>query len=106
MNDEQVEKEIKQKGLTAPRVTKEQIDALVDSLIFKTHLVEGTTTTVAVAILPSGFTAAVAESACASPENFDADLGVKIAISRATDRARNKLWELEGYRLAAELNNV
>ena len=39
------------------------------------------------------------ESACASPENFNADLGKKIA----RDNARNKIWALEGYALRKKL---
>ena len=39
------------------------------------------------------------ESACASPENFNAELGRKIA----RDNARNKIWALEGYQLRTKL---
>jgi hypothetical protein len=39
------------------------------------------------------------ESAAASPENFDEQIGRKIA----RDNARNKIWALEGYLLRSKL---
>ena len=48
--------------------------------------------------LRNGFTV-TGESACASPENFDAELGKKIARSNA----RDKIWALEGYALRERL---
>ena len=41
-------------------------------------------------------------SACASPENFDAELGRKIA----RDNARNKIRALEGYLLKQRLSEA
>lgn len=92
MNEQQVEKEIHDKGLTAPRITPE----IVDAAIAETHFwfPPGTTLTVCVLILKNGFTV-TGESACASPENFNASLGQKIA----RDNARQKIWALEGYAL-------
>ena len=52
----------------------------------------------AVLVLKNGFTV-TGESACASPENFDAELGAKIARKHATD----KIWALEGYLLKSKL---
>ncbi|WP_249451677.1 Gp49 family protein, partial [Escherichia coli] len=40
------------------------------------------------------------ESACASPENFDAEIGRKIARQNAV----NKIWMLEGYLLKQKLS--
>jgi hypothetical protein len=97
LGDAKIEEAIQAKGLTAPRVTPEQVNALVDSLIFQTHRFPGTTSTVAAAILPNGFVVAVGHSAAASRENFDAEIGEAIAISNAKTEARKKLWELEGY---------
>ena len=51
--------------------------------------------------LQNGFTV-TGESACASPENFDAELGRKIA----RDNARNKIWALEGYLLKQRLSET
>ncbi len=54
--------------------------------------------TFCVLVLRNGFTV-TGESACASPENFDADLGRKIA----RDNAVQKLWPLMGYELKCRL---
>ncbi len=99
MNEQQVEQEIKCKGLNAPRITPEHIDALMAASDIKFHHFPGTTTTVCLVILPNGFTV-TGTSACASPENFDADLGKKIAANEA----RGKLWQLEGYLLRDRLH--
>ena len=96
MNEEQREKEIQEKGLTAPRLTPESIKAKVKSIHF--HRFEGTTTTVCCIKLENDFTA-IGHSACASPENFDAKMGEKIAL----DDAMNRVWELEGYLLKEKL---
>ena len=48
--------------------------------------------------LKNGFTV-TGESACASPENFNAEIGQKIARSNA----REKLWPLLGFRLRDQL---
>ena len=47
--------------------------------------------TFCVLVLKNGFTV-VGESACASPENFNADIGRRIACENAVD----KLWPLLG----------
>lgn len=88
---------------TAPRVTAERIDALVASLTYETARVPNTTSTIATARLPNGFVAAIGHSACVSPANFDADLGKKLAITDAGKKARDALWQFEGYVLAQQL---
>lgn len=105
-NDAVVEAMIKDKGLTAPRVMPKAIDALVASLIYKVVRFEGTTLMVAAAFLPSGFEVGTGKSACASPENFNAEIGEKIAVDNARDAARQKLWELEGYALHKALESA
>lgn len=54
--------------------------------------------TFCVLVLRNGFTV-TGESACASPENFDAEMGRKIARQNAV----NKVWALEGYLLKERL---
>lgn len=49
--------------------------------------------------LQNGFTV-TGESACASPENFDAELGRKIARQSAVA----KIWPLMGYALREQLH--
>lgn len=98
-----IEQQIQDKGLTAPRVTPEQIGALMAKVEYHFHVVPGTTTTVCTAIDENGFTLATEISACASPENFDDALGKTIAMGNAADAARKALWLLEGYRLKKQL---
>ena len=98
MSESQLEKEIQEKGLTAPRITPADIDNMI--LTEQYHTFVGTTTTVCcITLKKSGFTV-VGESACASPENFDEEIGKQIAFRNA----RDKIWLLEGYRLKSELS--
>jgi len=55
--------------------------------------------TFCVLVLKNGFTV-TGESACASPENFDAELGRKIARQNAI----NKVWPLMGYALKERMS--
>lgn len=91
-----IEAEIKEKGLTAKRITPEDLDAeIVDE---DYHVFTGSCLTVCCLTLKNGFTV-TGESACASPENFNAEIGQKIARSNA----RDKLWPLLGFRLRDEI---
>lgn len=97
-SDQQIEQEIQAKGLTkGPRITPTDIDATIVSEAY--HLFPGTTTTVCCLTLRNGFTV-LGSSACASFENFDEELGRKIA----RDRAKAQIWELEGYLLRERLH--
>ena len=125
MNDQAIENEIKAKGLTAPRVTPADIEANIAAEIYSTGLdcaaeaagdargvfnrikpdVDLTVVndslrllTFCVLVLRNGFTV-TGESACASPENFDAELVRKIARANAV----NKIWPLMGYALKERL---
>jgi hypothetical protein len=102
-NDQSIEQQINALGLTAPRITPAQIDALVEQLSFHTSVIPGTTTTLASAINPAGFEIATASAGCVSPENFNESLGRNAAIAKVKAVARNELWKLEGYRLKANL---
>ena len=113
--DDGIEQEIKAKGLTAPRVTPADLEAAISSEHYFTALdgVEGATgkwdadgysyalglLTFCVLVLRNGFTV-TGESACASPENFDAEVGRKIA----RENAKQKLWPLMGYALKQQLS--
>ena len=55
--------------------------------------------TFCVLVLRNGFTV-TGESACASPENFNAEIGMRIA----RDNAVAKVWPLMGYELRSSLS--
>ncbi|MEQ6437237.1 Gp49 family protein [Comamonas sp. w2-DMI] len=101
--DQAAEAEIVAAGLTAPRVTAEQIQALMDRLTWRYEQPEGTASTFAHAFL-GRFYLATGHSACVSAENFNAALGQKYAREQAEGKARDKLWELEGWALHRALN--
>lgn len=95
--DEQaIEAEIQAKGLTAKRITPEMLDAEIAAEDY--HVFPGSCLTVCALTLRNGFTV-TGESACASPENFSAEIGRKIARANA----REKLWPLLGFRLRDQL---
>jgi len=121
MIDDKIESEIQTKGLTAPRVTPADVEAAIASEHYFTAaegvageaslkarmVVIGTDSppppslallTICVLTLRNGFTV-LGTSACASPENFDAELGRKIARGKALDQ----VWPLLGYALREKL---
>lgn len=120
MNDEKIEQEIQAKGLTAPRITPDALEANIASehyfTAFDGAMHQGEHAkyagdwevpktiealqllTFCVLVLRNGFTV-TGESACASPENFDAELGRKIARQNAVA----KVWPLMGYELRSRL---
>jgi len=98
MNEQQIENEIQSKGLNAPRLSPEKIDATIVGEDY--YVFPGTTLTVCCLKLRNGFTV-IGESASVSIENFDAELGRKIA----RNHARDKIWALEGYLLREQINS-
>ena len=118
----ELEKAIVQAGATiGPRLTPADIDACIVSEhyftaaqgvraawqqdtgadFFTPGMVTGPLSrlTFCVLTLRNGFTV-TGESACASPENFNARIGERIA----RENARDKVWMLEGYLLRERLN--
>jgi len=95
-DEQSIEAEIQDKGLTAKRITPDMLDAEIAAEDY--HVFPGSCLTVCALTLANGFTV-TGESACASPENFDAELGQKIARSNA----RDKLWPLLGFRLRDQI---
>ncbi len=112
MNDQAIEQEIQAKGLTAPRVTPADIEANIAGEYYFTAAdgcvgnvdesgdipLSLNLLTFCVLVMRNGFTV-TGESACASPENFDAELGRKIARQNAV----GKMWPLMGYALKERL---
>ncbi len=125
MNDQQIEQEIQAKGKTAPRITPADVDANIADEFYFTAMDgaksdgavcaddgDGTDEnggepyprclsllTFCVLVLRNGFTV-TGESACASPENFDAEIGRKIARQNAVQ----KIWPLLGFALKERLH--
>ena len=111
-DDDAIEAEIVAKGLTAPRVTPDDIALSIMGEHYFTAadginpgIVAGykypgalDLLTFCVLVLRNGFTV-TGESACASPENFNAEVGRKIARANAV----SKIWPLEGYLLKERL---
>lgn len=98
MNDNEIEKEICEKNLTAPRVTPDLIASVIVGETY-TKLPSGRTL-ICELTLKNGYTVR-GESSCVSIENFDLDLGKKIS----REDAKNKVWQLEGYLLKEQLFN-
>ena len=118
MSSQTIEQEIQAKGLTAPRITLADVEANIlneyyftaaDGAIYanlgaiqpELIALELNLLTFCVLVLRNGFTV-TGESACASPENFDAEIGCKIARQNAVQ----KIWPLMGYELRTKLANV
>ena len=97
MSEIDIETEIRRKGLTAPRLTPDSVTGTIKNTMY--HVFGDTCLIVCCMVLKNGFTV-TGESACASPENFDAEIGKKIAF----ENARNKIWMLEGYLLKQKLH--
>lgn len=99
-----VEADIQAKGLTAPRVTPQMIQELMARVQYSVgETPKGTTTTFVHAYLDGNFYLATSMSACVSKENFDVEIGDRIARANAVQKAQDKLWELEGYLLYQSL---
>lgn len=126
-DEAQTEAAIVAAGKTAPRITPADIDAQIASEHYFTALdgqlgaykhnndvrqehyaddwevprsIEALgCLTFCVLVLRNGFTV-TGESACASPENFDPEIGRQIAKRNA----RDKIWALEGYQLRTRLH--
>lgn len=111
--EQQIEQEIQDKGLSAPRLTPDFIDSKIKAIRYLSGGVEPAYAhedyfakedkstpclTICILTLENGFTV-TGESACASPENFDKLIGQKIAYQNA----REKIWMLEGYLLKDKL---
>lgn len=96
MNEQATETMIQAKGKTAPRITPEQIDALIVHEQF--HVFPGTTVTVCCLTLRNGFST-VGYSACVSGENFDEEIGCGVA----RENARDAIWPLAGFALCERL---
>lgn len=96
VNDQQIEQEIQDKGLNAPRLTSSDIQNVIVGEQY--YVFPGTTLTVCCLTLKNG-ACVTGESACVSPSNFNAEIGQKIAKENAV----REIWALEGYLLREKL---
>jgi hypothetical protein len=106
-----IEQAIQAKGLTAPRITPANVEANIVSEHYHQPMLAGwqawtgetndalDTMTFCVLVLKNGFTV-TGVSACASPENFDADIGRCIARENAV----REIWPVMGYALKERLS--
>lgn len=115
-NDDAIEQKTQDNGLNAPRITPADIEANIDNEYYFTAAdgLRGSSDgrvgygnghplsllTFCTLVLNNGFTV-TGESACASPENFDAEIGRTIARKNAID----KVWPLMGYMLKQRLHD-
>lgn len=90
------EEMIQERGLNAPRLTPESIDAVIVGETF-TVLPSGKVM-VCELTLKNGFTVR-GEAAVVSKENFNEEVGQKVS----RENARKKVWEVEGYLLQQTL---
>ena len=96
LTDAEAESLANRKGLVASKVTMPHIKSLIADIQY--HQFTGTQLTVCCLTLSNGFNV-TGESACASHENFDQEIGEGIALTNAI----NKIWQLEGYLLKQSL---
>lgn len=99
MNEQDLEKDIQAKGLNAPRLTPESIDATIVDTTY-TVLPSGKVMVCEITLV-NGFTVR-GDAAVVSKENFNQEIGERISFKNA----RDKIWELEGYLLQSKLKGT
>lgn len=116
-SDQNIEAEIQAKGLNYPRITPADIEAQISAEFYLNGYdfadsekavrirhndnradVHMSLLTMCVLVLNNGFTV-FGHSACVSRENFDAEIGAKVARANAVA----KIWSLMGYELKSKL---
>ena len=95
-NEQEIQKQINDKGLDAPRLKPSDIDAVITGETY-TVLPSGKVM-VCELTLRNGFSVR-GEAATVSKENFNEEIGKRIS----RENARNKIWEIEGYLLQERL---
>ena len=101
-DDQGIEQEIIAKGLTAPRVTLNDLNAnIIHTEIVKHVSHSGQVLRWAVLTAKNGHAVHGEPSCSVSPENDNAEIGEKIAI----ENARKAMWPLMGYELRSKLSD-
>ena len=94
-NEAEVEKMIQEKGLNAPRLTPQMIE---DTIVEEIYTYPTGTLTHCTLVLVNKYTV-TGESNCVSSENYNKEVGDKVA----RDNAKEEIWPLEGYLLKQKL---
>ena len=81
---------------TPQPLTEDSIESLIRQSTIETCKM-GQKTTVVMLQMPNGFEI-VGSSACADPADYNHELGKTLALNRI----RDKIWELEAYRVTCE----
>lgn len=81
-------------------VTQQQIEEIFNKSEKKIETYWGKCTVMTIQ-LPNGFTL-VEHSACVDPKNYNEKIGIELCEGKI----KNKLWELEGYKLQCELGRL
>jgi hypothetical protein len=97
--EQDIEADVQARGLNAPRIAADDLDSKITGEQF--HVFPFTSLTVCCLTLQNGYSV-IGQSAAASPENFNEEIGRKIARADA----RDKIWALEGYLLRERLSKV
>lgn len=99
-DDSAIEQEIKAKGLTAPRVTPDDLNANITDVEIVKHISRGgQVLRWAVITTKSGYAVVGNPSVAVSPQNDDEEIGKKVAF----ENSKNQLWPLMGYALKESL---
>lgn len=100
-DDSAIEAEIKAKGLTAPRVTPQDLAKNIEQVEYVKHTsAGGQVLRWCVLTASNGFAVTGRPSVAVSPENDDAAIGEKVAF----ENAKSELWPLMGYALKQRLH--
>ena len=85
--------------MNAPKVTPESIEAKIKSV--NCAVLPDSTVTVCRIVMQNGYSV-IGTSACAHPDNFDENVGKRLAREDAV----RKIWPLEGYLLRQRLHEA
>lgn len=96
-----IEGMLRERRKDAPRITPGHLDDLVSRSAVDYHVFPGTTLTACCLTLPNGFHV-LGHSAAASAENFDEEIGRRVALADACRQLR----ALEGYLLRERLSEA
>lgn len=103
MSDKDIESEIQAKGLTAPRVKRDDMIAnIAHTEIVKHVSVTGQVLRWAIITTKNGFAVTGKPSCAVSSENDNEAIGKQIALTNAED----ELWPLMGYALKQRLHDT